>query len=251
MSIILSVKNLKKTYTEPSLLKVLDNLSFSVKNGEFLSLIGPSGCGKTTLLLILAGLLKPSGGQVLLGGQKINGPSKNAGVVFQSPTLLPWRTISQNLSLPLEVKNLPKRKKVESILRLTGLNSFAQSFPYHLSGGMKQLVSIGRALISSPQILLLDEPFGFLDALTRQQMNEKLQKICLKHKKTTVLVTHSIEEAVYLSNRILVLSSRPAKILKKFKIPFPHPRPESLLRSSCFTSLTFQIRKTLTQKPSL
>ena len=243
---ILTVKNLKKNYhTKQKTIKVFENLSFSVKKKEFLTLIGPSGCGKTTLLNILSGLLKPTRGQVLFEGKKVTKPSPKIGVVFQNPTLLPWRTISQNLSLPLEIKNSSSKKKVNVILKLIGLTEFAHTFPHQLSGGMQQLVNIGRALISNPQILLLDEPFGFLDALTRQQMNEKLQKICLKEKKTTILVTHSIEEAVFLSDRVLVLSSRPAKILKNIKIPFPYPRSEFLLRSPRFFSLTLQLRHSL------
>ncbi len=243
---VLIVKNLKKIYhTKQKTIKVFENLSFSVKKKEFLTLIGPSGCGKTTLLNILSGLLKPARGQVLFEDKKVTKPSPQIGVVFQNPTLLPWRTVSQNLSLPLEVKNSPSKKKVNAILKLIGLTEFAHTFPHQLSSGMQQLVSIGRTLISNPQILLLDEPFGFLDALTRQQMNEKLQKICLKEKKATILVTHSIEEAVFLSDRVLVLSSRPAKILKEFKIPFPFPRSETLLHSPHFTSLLFQIRQSL------
>jgi NitT/TauT family transport system ATP-binding protein len=246
MKPLLTVRNLKKTYkAKQKSLLVFKNLSFSVKSKEFLTIIGPSGCGKTTILNILAGLLKPTDGEVLLEDKKVTQPSPKIGVVFQNPTLLPWRTLNQNLSLPLEIKNSPSKKKVNIILKLIGLSEFAHSYPHELSGGMQQLISIGRALISSPQILLLDEPFGFLDALTRQQMNEKLQKICLKEKKTTILVTHSIEEAIFLSNRVIVLSRRPAKILKEIKIPFPYPRSESLLRSPKFSSIYWQIRQSL------
>lgn len=224
----ISIRALSKTYpSRDGCVQALEQTSFSVKEGEFIAVVGPSGCGKSTLLKILAGLLPPSKGEAFLRGTPISGPRRDIGVVFQSPVLLPWRSILENVLLPVEVQRLGGeryQKEALGLLELVGLREFAYRYPWELSGGMQQRVAIARALIHDPAILLMDEPFGALDAMTREQMNLELQRIWLERRKTIVFITHSIPEAVFLADRVLVMSARPGCILDVVQIEIQRPR---------------------------
>lgn len=229
-------------------LQVLEDVSFGVRSAEFVSLVGPSGSGKSTLLRILAGLLQPVEGEVRLEGKPMSRPRRGVGVVFQNANLMPWRTVRENISLPLELQNIPQeaaRAQAEEMVDLVGLAGFADSLPRDLSGGMAQRVAIARALAQDPEVLLLDEPFGALDALTRERMGEELLRIWHKHKKTIVMVTHDISEAVYLSDRVLVLSDRPGHIKLDLPIPLPRPRQEEMRYTPEFGSLAQQVRQAI------
>ncbi len=223
----------------------LDRVSLQLARESFVCLVGPSGCGKSTLLRILAGLLAPSWGRVLLDGQPVIGASRRVGIVFQKANLMPWRTVYDNLALPLELAGLPadeRERRAEAMIGLTGLDGFADTYPAALSGGMAQRVAIGRALIHDPELLLLDEPFGALDALTREQMSEELLRIWAKHRKTVLMVTHSISESVLLADRVLVMSPRPGHIVGDIPIPLPRPRALDLLHEPRFVALTERVR---------
>jgi len=193
----------------------LTDVSLDIQEGEFVALVGPSGCGKTTLLKILAGLEHGFSGKVTLNHQPITKPSPDVGMVFQEPTLLPWRTILQNILLPIELKHCDKnhyRQRAQMLMTMIGLEGFEHKYPRELSGGMRQRAGICRALIRDPKVLLMDEPFGALDAMTREFLNAELQRIWLQSKKTIVFVTHSIPEAVFLADRVVVMSPRPGRI---------------------------------------
>jgi NitT/TauT family transport system ATP-binding protein len=205
----------------------LDRVDLSVKDGEFVCLVGPSGCGKSTLLRLLAGLDRADAGEFSLGGTRINGPSPEVGVVFQQATLLPWFTIWQNVTVPLRVGGHSiggREERVRELIRIAGLTGFENKYPYELSGGMQQRAAIVRALARDPKLLLMDEPFGALDALTRERMNAELQRIWLASRKTVVLITHSIDEAVFLGDRVLVMSARPGRIVRDLRVNLPRPR---------------------------
>ncbi|MBI2372255.1 MAG: ABC transporter ATP-binding protein, partial [Deltaproteobacteria bacterium] len=205
----------------------LDGVSFDVGDSEFVVVVGRSGCGKTTLLKILAGLTPLSRGRVLIGGKEVRGPVGNIGMVFQTPVLLPWRSVLDNVLLPIEVmgrRTAEHERKARELIELTGLQGFEERPPRALSGGMQQRVSICRALIYDPPILLMDEPFGALDAMTREEMNGELLRIWQQRRKTVVLVTHSISEAVFLADRVIVMTPRPGRIRKVFEIALPRPR---------------------------
>ena len=205
----------------------LDQVNLSVQDGEFVCLVGPSGCGKSTLLRLLAGLDRADAGHFSLAGRPIDGPSSEVGVVFQQATLLPWFTIWQNVTLPVRVggRTLKAREAaIRELIRIAGLQGFENKYPYELSGGMQQRVAIVRALACDPKLLLLDEPFGSLDALTREKMNAELQRIWLASRKTVVLITHSIDEAVFLGDRVVVMSPRPGRIIRELVVNLPRPR---------------------------
>jgi len=226
-------------------LKVLEKISLEIKKGQFVSLVGPLGCGKTTLLKILEGLVKPSKGKVFFNRQRLIKPSRKISFVFQKPALMPWRTVTKNISLPLEIAGLPQKKtekKVRQILKLINLTGFKDYYPASLSGGMKQLTSIARAFVSPSQLLLLDEPFASLDALTREKMNLQLLKLWQKKKKTIILVTHSLQEAVFLTDQVIVLSKKPAKIKKIIKTNLDRPRKLCLLNKKEINQKIRQIR---------
>ncbi|NPV54804.1 MAG: ABC transporter ATP-binding protein [Firmicutes bacterium] len=243
---ILEALNLSKTfYTERGKVWALHNVSFDVKEGEFVSLVGPSGCGKTTVLRIIAGLDKPSEGTVKLRGEVIQKANKDLGFVFQSPNLLPWRTTFANVILPLEVLGIntaENRQRAHDLLKLVGLSSFEDKFPRELSGGMQQRAGIARGLVHDPSILLMDEPFGALDAITREMMNFELLSIWEKSKKTICFVTHSISEAVLLSDRVLVMKPSPGEIIKEVEIDLPRPRTMEMLTERNFLDQVQQIR---------
>ncbi len=210
--------------------------------------MGPSGCGKTTLLRLLSGLLPPDQGQVRLHGQPLPGPSREIGLVFQKANLMPWRTVLDNVLLPLQVQRmLPAEAEQRAVhaLELVGLMEFAHSYPRELSGGMAQRVAIARALAHEPQILLLDEPFGALDALTRERLNQELLRVWDASRKTAVMVTHDIREAVFLADRVLVLSQRPARVAAILPITLPRPRSLSLFYSEAFSALAYEVRQAI------
>ncbi len=205
----------------------LDHLDMAVRDGEFVCLVGPSGCGKSTLLRLLAGLDRADAGTFTLADRRIDGPSAEVGVVFQQATLLPWLTVWQNVTVPLRVggHRIDNREgAVRELLRIAGLVGFENKYPYELSGGMQQRVAIVRALTRDPKLLLMDEPFGALDALTREKMNAELQRIWLASRKTVVLITHSIDEAVFLGDRVIVMSARPGRIIRELAVNLPRPR---------------------------
>ncbi len=226
---LLVAEQVSMTYSDGNgSLEALAETSVSVARGEFVCLLGPSGCGKTTLLHILGGLLRPSTGRVLFDGQPLSAPTYRIAFVFQKANLMPWRTALANVALPLEVRGVPRSealRQAHEALRLVGLEGFEESYPRQLSGGMEQRVAIARALVQGAEVLLLDEPFGSLDALTRDQLNEELLNLWQTQSKTVVMVTHSISEAIYLADRVLVLTSRPGRVALEAAVTLPRPRP--------------------------
>jgi NitT/TauT family transport system ATP-binding protein len=253
---LIVVRELLKNYAAHSngWLQVLQAVSFGVKEGEFVSVVGPSGCGKSTLLKILAGLLPASGGEAFLRGTPIRGPRRDIGVVFQSPVLLPWRNVLENVLLPVDVQHLGHeayRQKTLELLHLVGLEEFHDCYPRELSGGMQQRVALVRALIHDPALLLMDEPFGALDAMTREQMNLLLQRIWLERKKTVLFITHSIPEAVFLSDRVLVMSPRPGRIVDTLNVHVPRPRNVESMNLPEFCAAVSFIRAQFQSKGAL
>jgi NitT/TauT family transport system ATP-binding protein len=226
----------------------LSDITFSISDGEFISVVGPSGCGKSTLLKILAGLLPPSEGVATLSGSPIRGARRDIGVVFQTPVLFPWRTVLQNVLLPADVQRLDKekmRQRAMDLIRLVGLEGFENRYPRELSGGMQQRVGIFRALIHDPAILLMDEPFGALDAMTRESMNVELQRIWMESGKTILFITHSTSEAVFLADRVIVMTARPGKIGDVFKVDLPRPRKLDIMNTEVFGAYVKRIRVAL------
>ncbi len=224
----------------------LASIDFDIAEGEFVAVVGPSGCGKTTLLRILAGLVPKSRGELLLHGTPVDGPRKDIGVVFQSPVLLPWLTVLQNTLLPIEVLDAQKSRfhqRAMELIEMAGLRGFENRYPYELSGGMQQRNAIIRALIHDPSILLMDEPFGALDAMTREAMNIELQRIWLQSRKTVFFITHSIPEAVFLADRVIVLSARPGRIVDTLTVNLPRPRTLEVMSSPEFGSYVGRIRR--------
>ncbi len=223
----------------------LQDLSTTLHEGEFLSVLGPSGCGKSTLLKVVAGLLKPSGGSVSLAGAPITGPRPDVGIVFQQPTLLPWQSVLDNVLLPIRTLGMDLdagRDKAMQLLKLVGLDKFARHFPNELSGGMQQRVGIARGIIHDPTLLLMDEPFAALDAMTREHMMLELQRIWMATGKSVVFITHSIPEAVFLSDRIAVLSSRPGRTIREVEIDLPRPRTLATMADPRFTEIANELR---------
>lgn len=207
-------------------LLVLDDINLTIKEGEFVSLLGPSGCGKSTLLSMIAGLAKPSSGSVSLGGAEITGPSPERGVVFQESALFPWMSVKENVMFPLR-KAMSKKEQLNTAtkyLQMVQLSKFPDHYPHELSGGMQQRVAIARVLAMNPKLLLMDEPFGALDEQTRSVLQEELEKIWMDTKKTVIFVTHSIREAIKLSDRVIILGARPGTIISDFKVDIPRPR---------------------------
>lgn len=226
-------------------LRVLEDISFDVKANEFVCIVGPSGCGKTTLLRVLGGLLEPSRGAVIFEGQTLARPRRRIGFVFQESNLMPWRSTVDNICLPLEITGASPefiRKRCEELIDLVGLVGFEESLPRDLSGGMAQRVAIARALAHQPDLLLMDEPFGQLDALTRERMGTELLRIWEASKSTVVMVTHSISEAVLLADRVLVLSARPASIVLDLPVRLTRPRSLELTYTRRFGDLAAKVR---------
>jgi NitT/TauT family transport system ATP-binding protein len=243
----LLVQNLSKTYASPrGDVLALADVSLKIKNGEFISLLGPSGCGKSTLLKLIAGLDAATAGTLSMAGEAINGPPPGLGIVFQKDVLLDWRTVIQNVMLPVELQDLDWAEHLDRarrLLKLFGLGDFLDKHPWELSGGMRQRVAIGRALVTDPSLLLMDEPFGALDALTRDELNLELQDIWMRSRKTIVFVTHSIAEAILLSDRVCVMAARPGRILEVLEIDFPRARTLAVRESPQFASYTRCVRQ--------
>ncbi|MGX8679478.1 MAG: ABC transporter ATP-binding protein [Sphaerochaetaceae bacterium] len=249
--VLLSVRNLKKVYkTRDGELEALGSVTFDVHDKEFVSIVGPSGCGKTTLLKIIAGLLDYTDGEIIIDKESFD-PSREVGFVFQKALLLDWRRVLDNVLLPIEILKLDRSKYVSrayELLDLVGLKGFEKSYPNELSGGMQQRVSIARALIHDPKLILMDEPFGALDAITREKMNIELLRIWSESKKTVLFITHEISEAVFLSDRVIVLSARPSKMVGSLDIELPRPRPLEIKATPEFNKYHLDVYKMLEDK---
>ena len=244
------VERVSKTFrsTDGAEVEALADVSFDVRPNEFLAIIGPSGCGKTTLLRIVAGLIAPTSGRVVVNGQVVARPVAGVGMVFQRPVLMPWRTVLDNVLLPIEFLRRDRSAYVDvarDLLRLTGLAGFEDRMPYELSGGMQQRAAISRALIHDPSLLLMDEPFGALDALTRDIMNLELLRIWQERRKTVVFITHSIAEAVFLADQVLVMTPRPGRVAARLRIDLPRPRRLSVRYSPDFARYADAAREAL------
>jgi NitT/TauT family transport system ATP-binding protein len=243
---LLAVQNLSAVFSNgQGQLVALQDITFSVDPQEFVCILGRSGSGKSTLLRILGGLLAPTEGRVFLAGQALQGPHPKVGLVFQDPNLMPWRSVRQNVLLPLELQSISKEQATSqamAIIDLVGLGGFEDYLPRDLSGGMAQRVSIARALVHNPDVLLLDEPFGALDALTRERMGVELSHIWQTHRKTVVMVTHAIDEAIFLADRILVLGSQPGRLVMDTPVRLSRPRVDSLRYTSEFGDLAQILR---------
>jgi NitT/TauT family transport system ATP-binding protein len=229
-------------------LQALDGVSLQVDAQEFVCIVGPSGCGKTTLLRLLGGLQTPTEGRVFFEGQPLTGPRRRIGFVFQKANLMPWRTVLANVTLPLELQNVDSaeaERRALELIELVGLSGFERALPRDLSGGMEQRVAIARALIHHPDVLLLDEPFGALDALTRERMSLELLRIWEARKTTVVMVTHSIPEALFLADRVLVFSPRPGRIRLTLPVTLPRPRRMDMEYSAEFGALAAQVRQAI------
>jgi NitT/TauT family transport system ATP-binding protein len=230
----------------------LSDVSFSVEDGEFMAIVGPSGCGKTSMLNIVAGLLPYEEGNVSIDGKRVNGPGIDRAVVFQHASLLPWRTIAGNVRYGMELQKrfdeATMRERTDHFIKLVGLTGFERHYPSELSGGMQQRVNLARALAADPIVLLMDEPFAALDAQTREFMQAELLKIWMKAKKTVVFITHQINEAIYLADRVVVMSARPGRVKDIFKVPFPRPRNLSLKRDPHFLELEDSVWKLIEEE---
>jgi NitT/TauT family transport system ATP-binding protein len=245
---MIQVKSVSMTFKtlKGSEVKALENVTFNVEEGEFVSIVGPSGCGKSTLLRIIAGLIKPTSGEIIINGKKITEPSSNVGFVFQSPVLMPWKRVRENILFPIElVKGKVDEAFLNTLISKLGLDGFENAYPFELSGGMQTRVSIGRALVYNPEILLMDEPFGPLDALTRESLGLELLKIWSDYKKTVLFVTHDISEAVFLSDKVVVMSPRPGTIKKVVDIDLERPRGLIVKGSYKYAQLCQLIREEL------
>ncbi len=240
------VENLRKTYqTRKAGIEAIREVQMEVAEGEFISILGPSGCGKSTLLMIVGGLLPLTSGTVAVASDPVSKPRRDTGVVFQAPVLMPWRTILKNVLFPIESLGLREddySDRAHELLEMTGLTGFADNVPGELSGGMQQRVAICRALIHNPNLLLMDEPFSALDAMTRDLMNQELLRIWEEYKKTVLFVTHSIREAVFLSDRVFVMSPRPAVISEIVTIDLPRPRELAIEETPEFNEYVAHLR---------
>ena len=254
-AVLIEGRGVRKTYrTQDGEVETLKPLDFKIRAGEFVSVIGPSGCGKSTLMKMVAGLLPTSGGELLPSGRPVRGPQTNVGIVFQSALLLPWRRVLDNILLQAEIRNLPMaaaRERAAALIGMAGLKGFENKYPWQLSGGMQQRVAILRALLHDPPVLLMDEPFGALDAMTRERMNLELQRIWMAAGKTVLLITHSIPEAIFLSDRVFVMSERPGSITAVYDIALPRPRTLDVMADPVFTELVQRIRKHFFSQGSL
>jgi NitT/TauT family transport system ATP-binding protein len=224
----------------------LKDIDLDIRTAEFVSIVGPSGCGKTTLLKILAGILHRTAGEVVMAGRSLSGPSRELGVVFQAPVLLPWLTVLANVMVPIRVQRRNRSEfeaRARALIAMVGLAGFEHQYPNELSGGMQQRVGICRALVHNPSFLLMDEPFGALDAMTRETMNEELQRLWHENRKTILLVTHSIPEAVYLADRVVVMTPRPGRIVDVIDIDLPRPRTLAMQNTPEFGRFVGAIRR--------
>jgi NitT/TauT family transport system ATP-binding protein len=254
---IVELQNVKVRFQSgPKTLTALDSTSVAIDSGDFIALVGPSGCGKSTILRLVAGLLSPSEGVVLVGGREVGSTTVGVGMAFQNPTMLPWLTIRQNVMLPLKIvepfrssyraqKNSGFRERADALLGKVGLAEFANHRPWELSGGMLQRANLCRALIHEPQLLLLDEPFGALDQFTREELWAVLQILWMESRPTVLLVTHDLREAAYLAGRILVMSARPGRVTEDRDVNFARPRTIDTTYEETFTSLTHTLRMSI------
>jgi NitT/TauT family transport system ATP-binding protein len=237
--------------TKTGRVHALDNVSLDVADHEFVSLVGPSGCGKTTLLWSMSGLHDLTSGEVRLDGVPVHGPNPNIGMIFQDANLLPWRTIQKNLEFPFEISGKKADlQRLTDLMERVGLGGFGSKMPRELSGGMQQRASIVRALSFDPSVLLMDEPFGALDAFTRDEMNMLVEEIWLETRKTIVFITHSIPEAVFLSDKVHVMGARPGRMVKTFDIPFPRPRALDIMETREFFDVVNTIKAEIEHRPS-
>jgi NitT/TauT family transport system ATP-binding protein len=228
----------------------LSGVNLAIERGSFVSLCGPSGCGKSTLLSMVLGLQEATAGEVRVEGERVRAPSMKIGTVFQDASLMPWRTVVSNILYPVELRKLPLqryRERAMELLELTGLQKFAGHYPAQLSGGMRQRVAICRALICDPDILLMDEPFSALDALTREEISVELQSIWSRHSKTVLFVTHSIREAVFLSDRVIVMGLAPGRIVEEFAIDLERPRTFAIETHPRFNHLIHEVRESISR----
>jgi len=247
------VKNLTKVfYKSGQEIPVLRNINLSVNEGEFVSIIGPSGCGKSTLLNIISGLLKPTSGEVFVSGERVNGPCTKVGYMFQSDLLLPWRTAIANVELGLEIRGVSKeerRKMAEAVIKSMGLSGFEHFYPHELSGGMRQRIALARTLVLNPTVLLMDEPFGALDAQTRTLLGNELLRLWRKYNKTIIFVTHDLSEAISLAQRVIVLSKRPATVKAEYRVDLPESRDVTkIVKEDSFLKLYSTIWRDLTEE---
>lgn len=230
---------------EGAKLRALGPLSCDIQSQTFVSLLGPSGCGKSTLIRVIAGLQRPTQGRVLADGRPILGPSSGMAIMFQEANLMPWRNVLDNLTLPLELVGQSRQQRhqaAETLLALLGLEDFAEAYPGELSGGMAQRAALGRVLIQKPSVLLLDEPFGALDAFTRERLSMDLLRLWSLEKQTALMVTHDIQEAVLLSDRVLVMSQRPGRIIADIAVPLPRPRAIEMMYTQPFIEIAMAVR---------
>lgn len=242
----IALREVKKIYgSGPEAVEAIRSVNFEVPSGDFLSILGPSGCGKSTLLLLITGLIPISAGEILIEGEPVSKPRRDLGMVFQAPVLMPWRSVLDNILFPIDVLNLKRRDFLNEAMKLietTGLLGFEDKLPMELSGGMQQRASICRALIHNPSLLLMDEPFSALDAMTRDEMNIELLRIWEKYKKTVIFVTHSVREAIFLSDNVVVMSRRPSVIMESLKIDLPRPRLIEMQETNEFNRYVAELR---------
>lgn len=250
MSHALALRGVGLTYaTRKGEIEALAEVDLHVAEGEFVALLGPSGCGKSTVFRLAAGLLNATAGAITVAGQPVTSPGKATGAVFQKPNLLPWKSVLENVMMPAVTLGLPlaaARERAENLLALVGLGEFAEDYPYELSGGMQQRVGIARMLLHDPDLLLMDEPFAALDALTREALTLELQRIWSQQKKSVLFITHSIQEAVFLADRVLVMSPRPGSVVETLTIPLPRPRTLEMLADPTFMALCQHLRRHFT-----
>lgn len=237
--------------TRSGRLLVLDDFSIYVQQSEFVTLVGTSGCGKSTVMNIVAGLIEPDQGEVLIDGQPISGPGRDRGVVFQTYSLFPWMTVEGNISFALKKSRIApseKRALIVHYIQAVGLNGFENAYPNQLSGGMRQRVAIARALVYRPSVLLMDEPFGALDAQTRGLMQELLIRVCEEHNSTVLFITHDVDEAIFMSDRVYVMTARPGRVKREVAITLPHPRSYDLVTSPEFIEIKRMIVETIREE---
>jgi NitT/TauT family transport system ATP-binding protein len=246
------IEDVRKVYrTGKDDVEAVSRVSFAVHEGEFVAILGPSGCGKSTLLMMCAGLEPATSGAISIGNTVVREPRADVGIMFQDSTLLPWKTVLDNILFPVRVQRRPMaeyRKRALGLIEMVGLSGFADKKPHQLSGGMRQRVAICRALVTDPDILLMDEPFSALDAMTRDEMNDALLDIWDRYRKTGLFVTHSIREAVYLADRVLVMTRRPATIIEDLKIPFARPRDRAIGETPEFNEICGHLRSLIEHK---
>jgi NitT/TauT family transport system ATP-binding protein len=246
-SMFISIDNVSKTYrSRGGAIKALDHVNVDIDQSQFISVVGPSGCGKSTLLMIVSGLIPPSSGAVRISGNVVAGPHTDLGIVFQQDVLLDWRNVLQNVMLQAEIRRLARpemERRARKLLDMVGLTGFENRFPHELSGGMRQRVSICRALLHDPILLLMDEPFGALDALTRDQLNIDLLRFWQESRKTVLFVTHSVPEAVFLSDRVIIMSPRPGQIVDIVEIDLPRPRSLAIRQTMAFAECSQRISR--------